>query len=203
MANDIDFLELNRLRLPTITPITESSANPANPNALEELLNHLAEESKKLGGKDAEDLLDGITLIKKMDRYEEKSVTALCYYRLGIIAGRMATPFRDLEAVNDGLMKGCLSRFADKKRQSSIQNRNERKAFAIETVQNLAKEIWDAYSPEIRIGRMAEIVFYECSNNPAYSDLSLDLPKNPGLLKPWLRKVAPSEAKKAGRPKKK
>lgn len=196
-------LNLNQLLLPVIEPFPESVTNPQNPKALDELLEHLIKEAESLDPDSRKHLLSATALVKSMSKYEEKNVTALCYFRLGIIAGRMMTPFRNLDAVSEALRKGNISQIADMKRQHPIKKLNEIKALTQEIVKNLAQHIWKKESTEIRIGKMAEMVFHECTHNPEYAAIASTLPQNAKELKPWLREIAPPEAQKAGRPRKK
>jgi hypothetical protein len=140
--------------------------------------------------------LDAVEKGKSRDEFSE---LFLNFFMLGLKVGEMQSVLRGQGAIEAA--KARLTTFEQSlplKRKASIQQS------AKELAQEIAATKWRLREYEqFRLAEMADLVWSDLVDISARHDaLEKALPNSAKGLIPWLREIAPTEARKPGRPKK-
>jgi len=170
---------------------------------LAEFLDHHLEELKK--ARDA-----GILGNRRWDRLQDRVTDAIASFETPSVAA-IAKAFYDLgrarEEVDHHNSEDMIDLYETKikslKREAPLLRLNLGKKHLKETAQYMAEKEWEKDTrQEIRLGSMCKKVYSIIFNEVRGDDLEKALPREPMGLKEWLRPIAPSWAKKGGRPRK-
>jgi len=171
--------------------------------ALPEFIDHHLEELRKA-------YRAGLIEDHRWDKLQDCVTNAIEALKMADVAA-IAKAFYDLgrarEEVDHHNSEDMIDLYETKikslKREAPLFRLNLGKKHLKETAQYMAEKEWEKDTrQEIRLGSMCKKVYSIIFNEVRGDDLEKALPREPMGLKEWLRPIAPSWAKKGGRPRK-